>query len=619
MRSEISGPGVYPGMPAEQYHGDPAPAADGGSLSSSGATKLVPPGTGAGFDYWRRNGDERTTEALNFGQAAHAHVLTEGAGIVVVEAADWRTNDAKAQRDAALAAGRIPILPKHRRQVEEMARALREHPIAARLLAPDRGAPEVSLFWRHPETGRWCRARPDVLPRTGLGRRYVVPDYKGLSLDTALPTPSGWTTMRAIQVGEQVFGADGTPCTVTAKSEVHWRTCYRLMFDDGSSVICDDEHRWVTTAGRNGDGQREETAVRTTEEIRSTQKLYGQNHHRIALAGPLDLPEAALSVHPYVLGCWLGDGSAASGRISKPDAELFDRIAACGYDVAPSTGDPNGKCPTRTIYGLTIQLRAAGLLGNKHIPAAYLRSSTAQRTALLRGLMDTDGSWNKGRRQAVFTSTDKALALSACELAISLGQRAVVQQVEARGFGLVVEAYRIVFTPREGFNPFSLNRKAAGVSTPARARSHRRVIVAVESMPTVPTQCIAVDSSDNTYLCTEAMIPTHNTAADASAEAFGKASADHGYHQQDPWYCDGIRAVGIDPDPVMLFVVQEKAPPHLVNVVELDGAARELGRRHNAIAARLFDRYTTSGHWPGYGDDVDVAGLPAWILKREGL
>jgi hypothetical protein len=33
----------------------------------------------------------------------------------------------------------------------------------------------------------------------------------------------------------------------------------------------------------------------------------------------------------------------------------------------------------------------------------------------------------------------------------------------------------------------------------------------VEPVPTVPTQCIEVDSFDNTYLCTERLLVTHNT------------------------------------------------------------------------------------------------------------
>ena len=41
------------------------------------------------------------------------------------------------------------------------------------------------------------------------------------------------------------------------------------------------------------------------------------------------------------------------------------------------------------------RLRRLGLLGNKHIPAAYLRAGYAQRLALLQGLMDTDGYVNE--------------------------------------------------------------------------------------------------------------------------------------------------------------------------------------------------------------------------------
>lgn len=287
LRQEIAGPGVYPDMPAEQYHADPAPAVDGGSLSRSGATKLIPPSTPAAFDYWRRHGDDERSDARDLGAAAHAHVLTDGAGVVVVDAADWRTNDAKAARAAAQAAGQVAILPKHRTQVEDMAKALREHRTAGVLLAPGRGTPEASAFWRHPRTGRWCRARYDVLPRTGLGRRYVIPDYK--------------------------------------------------------------------------------------------------------------------------------------------------------------------------------------------------------------------------------------------------------------------------------------------------------------------------------------------TARDASDEAFGKAAFDHGYYMQAPWYCDGARILGIDPSPAFLFVVQETRKPYLVNVIELDADSIDLGRRHNAVAAALFDRYTSAGHWPGYGDDVTLASLPPWALRREDL
>jgi hypothetical protein len=330
-------------------------------------------------------------------------------------------------------------------------------------------------------------------------------DYKGLALDTPLPTPAGWTTMGAVQVGDEVFDSQGQPCRVVSKSEIHARRCYRIRFDDKSSVVCDDEHLWVTDSGI-----KREIGVRNTEEIRATLKDgRGISRHRVAIAAPLTLPKVDLPVHPYVLGCWIGDGTAKDGGITKPDAELFDLIEGCGYTVGPPIAGSRGL--TRTVYGLRKQLRLAGLLRNKHIPDRYLRASAEQRLDLLRGLMDTDGSWNATRRQAVFSTTDKALAFQVRELMLSLGERAKIHEVQAQGFGLTVTAYPVTFAPVSGANPFRLSRKAGLVEWSKRSLSRHRFIVAVDETITVPTQCIAVDSPDRTYLCTESMIPTHNT------------------------------------------------------------------------------------------------------------
>ena len=68
---------------------------------------------------------------------------------------------------------------------------------------------------------------------------------KALALDTPLPTPSGWTTMGGVQVGDQLLGADGRPTTVVAATEVmHDRPCYEVEFSDGSVITADAEHLW---------------------------------------------------------------------------------------------------------------------------------------------------------------------------------------------------------------------------------------------------------------------------------------------------------------------------------------------------------------------------------------
>jgi replicative DNA helicase len=79
-----------------------------------------------------------------------------------------------------------------------------------------------------------------VAGRPGLG--------KALALDTPLPTPTGWTTMGEVSVGDQLLGADGRPTKVTAAFDVlHDRPCYEVEFSDGSVIVADAEHLWQTS------------------------------------------------------------------------------------------------------------------------------------------------------------------------------------------------------------------------------------------------------------------------------------------------------------------------------------------------------------------------------------
>jgi hypothetical protein len=346
-----------------------------------------------------------------------------------------------------------------------------------------------------------------------------VEDFKGLALDTPLPTPTGWTTMGAVQVGDQVMGSDGRPTTVVVKSAIHSKPCFRMTFDDGSSVVCDEDHLWQTSSGQTGNSTAVRDVLTLRRDLFSTPGPTGrtQRHQRIPNAAALNLPEAALPVHPYVYGAWLGDGRRdlallRKGEISKPDGELFDRIASFGYGVGPNIGGPH-RCRTSTVYGLRGALRDANLLGHRIIPDAYLRASYEQRLWLLRGLMDTDGSWNKPRKRAVFTTCDKGLGEAVRELVVSLGWKASVFAVVREGFGLTVDAWDVCFTPTDA-NPFALTRKADLVRLAANAQSGRRLIVSIEPVVTVSTQCIQVDAPDSMYLCGEQMVPTHNTGKD---------------------------------------------------------------------------------------------------------
>ena len=375
---------------------------------------------------------------------------------------------------------------------------------------------------------------------------------KGLALDTPLPTPTGWVRMGDVQVGDTLFDEQGQPCTVTALSEINRRPCYRLTFDDGSSIVADDVHRWVTfdakgwprspgatrsgkpsagraaRAGRPATSQRPswlpsrpatrcaaaaETLPPPTGTMRDTTALRRDVAHCKQPNQPrdprgrcaFDAPAVDLPVPPYTLGAWLGDGASRNGQITGIDPEIWQRIEADGFEVRHYERDAK----QHSIIGLKVKLRDLGVLENKHIPVQYLRASVEQRLAPATG---PDGCRRprRARRGCEFDGVREQLVDGVLELARSLGIKATKQSGKATLNGRVVGAkYRVNFTT--SMPVFGLQRKVSRLRTVTRRTSAFRYLVACEPVESVPTRCISVDSPTRQYLAGEAMIPTHNT------------------------------------------------------------------------------------------------------------
>ncbi|MGH3646343.1 MAG: replicative DNA helicase [Micromonosporaceae bacterium] len=170
-----------------------------------------------------------------------------------------------------------------------------------------------------------------VAGRPGLG--------KALTLDTPLPTPDGWTTMGEVRAGDCLIGADGKPTTVVAATEVlQDRPCFEVEFSDGSVIVADAWHQWLTHT-RASRRYRREPAVRTTEEIAAslrTKTADRRLNHSITNARPIELPEQELLIPPYTLGMWLGDGHSAAARFTTDDPEIVTYVEADGFEVRVS-------------------------------------------------------------------------------------------------------------------------------------------------------------------------------------------------------------------------------------------------------------------------------------------
>lgn len=374
----------------------------------------------------------------------------------------------------------------------------------------------------------------------------VKPSQVGLALDlnTPIPTPNGWTTMGAVQVGDKIYAADGTITTVTFKSEVYTdHKCYELEFCDGTKVVADENHRWFVKSNKAfnlegtypGRGRIPKHTDYVREGIITTKGIANSFKHTTASGEIKNIyaiqnTEALkgyglVDLDPYYLGYWLGDGHSHSINLTthKDDLKsLIHNLDVRGFACRVTKDGENTftvKPDLKTGEKTFAKLRYLKVLKNKHIPIEYLRAPVEDRLELLRGLLDSDGSITK-RGRISFYNCSEQLSSDVFELVASLGfkprirwKRASPTQLKnGQQINSTQPLAEISFVAYSNTPMFCLKRKLQRQNITGRVtETQQRKIVNVTEVPPRPVQCITVDHPSHLFLCTKAMIPTHNT------------------------------------------------------------------------------------------------------------
>jgi len=377
----------------------------------------------------------------------------------------------------------------------------------------------------------------DLLERLGKGLvtpaeavREAIASGHGIGkaehVDEPVLTPTGWRRIGDMAVGDLVATVDGTFTRITGVFPQGRRPLYRVMLDDGCSVLADAEHRWLTST-RSERKRGRPGSVRTTAEIAASLTFPngardGLNH-RLPRLEPIQHPEATVPLDPYLLGCWLGDGceSVLTGPATKREPQLAAAMAA-GVEVSAIPDKPE-KIGGIRLLGIKPALVALGLVGvrswEKFIPRPYLHGSIAQRSAVLQGLLDTDGTTSNGNLS--YTTTSKRLADGVAELVRSLGGVARMtgcRRPRYRGAdGETLEgrqAWTLSLALPNEIAPFRNGAKAERwrpADHPNRARTLERFIQSVEPAGEGEAVCIAVEHPSRLFV-TRDHIVTHNSA-----------------------------------------------------------------------------------------------------------
>lgn len=392
------------------------------------------------------------------------------------------------------------------------------------LLDIEKGVFPEYLIYRKSEDGKFRLAgQIDLLIKDG--NDIYVRDFKGLPLDTLIPTDTGFKAMADIKEGDIVYDKNGKPTKVLHKSKVHNNPCFKIIFDNGDSIVADHEHRWEISfnCGQN----KYKSVVMTTEDIYNhleeiKDKRNSYNIPKIFNPAPIQCEKKDLLIDPYVLGAWLGDGSKSCGIITQAkNSPLWDEIRKRGYEIGENAqhNPDRENVEMRTVYGLRTLLGKLNLLQNKHIPDEYHRASIEQRIDLLRGLMDTDGFYHPKRKRFVMSTGQEWQRDEMVKLLGGLGIKTTVFEVTRKCNDKAFTAWDVCFSTSD-FNPFLIRNQEIELDTHSKDHRTFRNIKEVVKVDTVPTQCIEVDSPTHTFLCTEKCIVTHNTNKKLESKSF---------------------------------------------------------------------------------------------------
>ena len=366
---------------------------------------------------------------------------------------------------------------------------------------------------------------------------YGVGVGKGHLLTSDILTPSGYRKMGDIKIGDEVIGSDGNGTKVTGVFPLGKIKCYEVIFSDGSRTQVSKDHLWRVQKIKNRDNKNGLWHTIETQHL-VEHGLYtnrGDYYYSIPMVSPINFEEKEIPIHPYVLGCLIGDGSLSSAhiRISNPEPDIIERVKkliptstklVCrdliNLEWAITRVAPSGENEVHTAIkkmGLNVKSN------EKFIPKEYLFNSVENRLELLRGLLDTDGYIND-------TPSKKKSGKKGCNVSYTTVSEQLANDIKflVQSFGGTVSirtktphythngeyrtgqlAYIISICLPQSIVPVS-SVKQLSKFKPKTKYAPVRFIAEINEIGDHEAQCISVAAEDHLYVCEECIV-THNT------------------------------------------------------------------------------------------------------------
>lgn len=228
----------------------------------------------------------------------------------------------------------------------------------------------------------------------------------------------GIRDVQDIKPFDMLMGIDSKPRTVLSICS-GIETMYKIIPLKGDSWNCNESHILsLVCNARNSRYKYKEIINISVKEylllpksVKHVLKLYKSTG--------VEFPKKEIECDPYILGLWLGDGHADSGRITNVDYEVIEALKnfANNHNFelkkykdkrsnAITFWFSNNNKSKRARNPLTNFLSRIGILNNKRIPVNYLRNTRNIRLSILAGIIDSDGHYAKKGYEICVLCTD---------------------------------------------------------------------------------------------------------------------------------------------------------------------------------------------------------------------
>lgn len=479
----------------------------------------------------------------------------------------------------------------------------------------------------------WASWNSIVRPlRPGMLGIIAAPDGQGKCLGKGTKVVMYDGTLKVVEdviVGDLLMGPDSTPRKVTSlgrgRDQMYWihqkgGISYRV---NSAHILALYERKDIWQDGRKVGARKEYVEIAVNDAIKKWSPIHMSRYVQ-GFKRPIDWQERPVPIPPYMLGVWLGDGSAnqIQFQVTSADMEVVEAIheyadevsfAANGkdYQATVRKQDMVGNAASTYSIGFGVkgarsaeykrhspvnQLRALGIHVEKHIPLLYKANSRRVRLELLAGLIDADGWYQEDGKCFQIGMINERLMNDIKFIADSLGYRThMIESIAKSQNGTETAMWRLSIVGDCDAIPTKIARKQAE----KRNINKDWRMWAIQIEPDIVDDYYGFQIDGDGLFLLEDMTVTHNTT-------YLEMIAEH-------WVSRGIQTVYVHLEDELGYKLDRRAARHaMVALDKIEDGTLTADERD-----RLNDANRRIGAWADGLHYLDAAGESMTSIVRE--